>query len=288
MKPLLPFFLLLFTAAHSLCAQTILATSDYEKIGIAIVLHADEKQIIDTAKSNYIVCYNDNSISTSNTFTKANKQITVKKREGEDLNNISILVKDVREIAADTYNIDFFSRLAGTEYAGYFTVIRTKENDFEVTNLWHTRTIDCFGNWVNQIQVKPHYFKLTDTMFNVGGVYIIDKVYFDFDKWTIRDESILQMDSIVDFMKKNSKLVVEVGGHNDDRGSDEYSMLLTKKRAESVRDYLRDKGIKKKRLTAVGYEARNPIAPNQNPDGTDNPKGRQMNRRIELKILKTD
>lgn len=135
---------------------------------------------------------------------------------------------------------------------------------------------------------QTNYFTLTDTVFTVGDVYILDRLYFDFDKWTIRDESTLQMDSVVDFLKINSGLKIEIGGHTDDRGHQKYCYLLTKKRAESVKKYLVKNRIKKKRLTAVGYETSQPIAPNQFDDGSDNPEGRQLNRRVELKIIAVD
>jgi len=132
---------------------------------------------------------------------------------------------------------------------------------------------------------QTNYFTLTDTVFKVGDVYILDRLYFDFDKWTIRDESTIQMDSVVDFLKRNNGLTIEIGGHTDNRGRAEYSFKLTKKRAESVMEYLVKNGIRKKRLSAVGYEASQPIAPNQFDDGSDNPEGRQLNRRVELKII---
>lgn len=132
---------------------------------------------------------------------------------------------------------------------------------------------------------QTNYFTLTDTVLKVGDVYILDRLYFDFDKWTIRDESTIQMDSVVDFLKRNNGLIIEIGGHTDNRGHEEYSLRLTKSRAESAMEHLIKKGIRKKRLTSVGYETSQPIAPNQFDDGKDNPEGRQLNRRVELKII---
>jgi outer membrane protein OmpA-like peptidoglycan-associated protein len=62
-------------------------------------------------------------------------------------------------------------------------------------------------------------------------------------------------------------------------------MKLSQKRAESVVKYLIEKGITKDRLSAKGYGATDFIAPNTNPDGSDNPDGRQMNRRTEFRII---
>ena len=65
-------------------------------------------------------------------------------------------------------------------------------------------------------------------------------------------------------------------------------MKLSKERAVAVRQYLIKTGVAPERITAVGRGETMPIARNENPDGTDNPEGRQLNRRIELKVLSTD
>jgi outer membrane protein OmpA-like peptidoglycan-associated protein len=83
----------------------------------------------------------------------------------------------------------------------------------------------------------------------------------------------------------NPRIIVEISSHTDSVSSDEYNMKLSQKRAESVVKYLISKGIEKERLVAKGYGESKPIAPNTNPDGTDNPEGRQKNRRTEFKII---
>ena len=138
------------------------------------------------------------------------------------------------------------------------------------------------------LRLEPSHFKLTDTMFNVGDVYIARGIYFNYDYYGFRKESMVYLDSIVNFMNKNVRLVVEIGGHSDSRGSDEYNFDLSKRRADAVFRYLVNKNISEKRLTAVGYGETKPIALNVTLEGYDDPDGRQKNRRIELKILKVD
>jgi outer membrane protein OmpA-like peptidoglycan-associated protein len=79
--------------------------------------------------------------------------------------------------------------------------------------------------------------------------------------------------------------VVEIGSHTDSTGTDSYNMKLSQRRSESVVSYLISKGIPTERLVAKGYGMRLPIAPNTNPDGSDNPEGRQLNRRTVMKII---
>jgi outer membrane protein OmpA-like peptidoglycan-associated protein len=62
-------------------------------------------------------------------------------------------------------------------------------------------------------------------------------------------------------------------------------MKLSQKRSESVVNHLISRGISAERLVAKGYGMSSPIAPNSNPDGSDNPAGRQLNRRTEIKII---
>ncbi len=78
---------------------------------------------------------------------------------------------------------------------------------------------------------------------------------------------------------------VRVEGHTDSRGSTEYNQGLSERRAESVKRWLAEHGgIAADRLTTVGHGERQPVEPNEHPDGSDNPVGRQANRRVEIVV----
>ena len=78
---------------------------------------------------------------------------------------------------------------------------------------------------------------------------------------------------------------MEVAGHTDSKGTDEYNQALSERRARAVYDYLGSKGIGAERMVGpVGYGESKPIAPNTNEDGSDNPDGRAKNRRTELNV----
>lgn len=113
---------------------------------------------------------------------------------------------------------------------------------------------------------------------------VLENVYYDFDKATLKPESFPSLDSLVSLLNFYPKMVIEVSAHTDNKGSDKYNMTLSEKRAQSVVNYLIEKGIEAARLQAKGYGETMPIAPND-VNGKDNPEGRAKNRRTEFKVL---
>jgi len=113
----------------------------------------------------------------------------------------------------------------------------------------------------------------------VGSIVVLNNIFFDFAKATLRPESTNELDRIVKLLSENPKIIVEISGHTDNVGSDLYNKKLSGDRAKSVVDYLISKGIAASRLTYKGYGFDQPIATN------DTEIGRQMNRRTEFKII---
>lgn len=113
-----------------------------------------------------------------------------------------------------------------------------------------------------------------------GAIWIINNLYFDFDMATLRPESKNELNNAIRFLNDNPRLRIEIGGHTDAKGSDEYNIRLSNRRAKSVYDYLVGVGgISPARLVPMGYGERMPIATNS----TD--PGRQLNRRVEFKVI---
>ncbi|MBS0193472.1 MAG: OmpA family protein [Proteobacteria bacterium] len=110
-------------------------------------------------------------------------------------------------------------------------------------------------------------------------------VNFDFDKSKLRPDAVSILNEAVTVLKKYPQLRVEVAGHTDSIGSDAYNMKLSERRAKVVYDFLIKNGVDAGRLIGPhGYGKTRPIAPNTNPDGSDNPAGRAENRRTELNV----
>lgn len=110
-------------------------------------------------------------------------------------------------------------------------------------------------------------------------------VNFDFDKSELRPDAVQILNEALSILKKYPELKVEVAGHTDAIGTDAYNQSLSERRARAVYDYLTQNGIGADRLVGPnGYGEARPIAPNSNPDGSDNPEGRAKNRRTELNV----
>jgi OOP family OmpA-OmpF porin len=110
-------------------------------------------------------------------------------------------------------------------------------------------------------------------------------VNFDFDKSTLRPDAVAILDEAISILGKYPQLRVEVAGHTDSIGTEEYNQGLSDRRARAVYDYLTGHGIDAGRLAGpTGYGESRPIAPNTNEDGSDNPEGRAKNRRTELNV----
>ncbi len=109
-------------------------------------------------------------------------------------------------------------------------------------------------------------------------------VLFDFDKADIKPEAESQLHKVALIVKKKAKGAVVIHGHTDAKGSDDYNQTLSLRRAEAVQLWLVKKGDAQAEYEVIGHGETQPVAPNTNPDGTDNPDGRAQNRRVEIAI----
>lgn len=114
----------------------------------------------------------------------------------------------------------------------------------------------------------------------IGTTVRLNNIFFDFDKTTLKSESFVELDKVVDFLTSNSSLEIEISGHTDSKGSDDYNLNLSQGRAQAVVDYLIEHGVDSYRLVARGYGETVPLESN------DTDEGRAFNRRVEFKVLK--
>ena len=114
----------------------------------------------------------------------------------------------------------------------------------------------------------------------IGQIIRLNNVFFDFDKWDLRPVSYIELDRVVKLLKENPAIEIEMSAHTDSRGTDEYNFTLSDNRARSVMEYIISQGISRNRITSHGYGESKPVATNE----TD--EGRQLNRRVEFKIMK--
>ncbi len=111
-----------------------------------------------------------------------------------------------------------------------------------------------------------------------GDTLVLQGVTFEFDKATLTPNAKVILDSVAEALNKRTDIKVEVAGHTDDKGSDQYNIGLSDRRSKSVKQYLKSKGVAGDRMTSKGYGETMPVADN----GTD--EGRELNRRVELKV----
>ncbi|WP_169786886.1 OmpA family protein [Nitriliruptor alkaliphilus] len=112
-----------------------------------------------------------------------------------------------------------------------------------------------------------------------------ETILFDFDSAELRDGADGALDDLVEVLEYYDAAPVEIGGHTDGLGSDEYNDQLSLERAEAVVQGLVDRGVPASRLTAQGYGSRQPVAEEELGDGSDDPDGRAANRRVEVLIV---
>lgn len=114
----------------------------------------------------------------------------------------------------------------------------------------------------------------------VGNKVVLNNIFFDVSKSTLRPESTAELERLIKLMKDMPELAIEISGHTDNVGTAEYNQKLSESRASAVVSYLTSKGISASRLEFKGYGFEQPIATN------DTEEGKQLNRRTEFKIIK--
>jgi outer membrane protein OmpA-like peptidoglycan-associated protein len=120
--------------------------------------------------------------------------------------------------------------------------------------------------------------RITDTQ-----LLISSKIYFDYNKTTIKEVSYPILDAVAEALEANPHIKrVQIDGHTDNEGTEAYNQTLSEERAKAVMEYLIGKGIPEERLTYRGYGFSRPKASN------DTEEGKAINRRVEFTILKGD
>ena len=113
-----------------------------------------------------------------------------------------------------------------------------------------------------------------------GEKVLLNNIFFEYAKASLKSESFPELDRIAETMKENINLTIEIQGHTDNVGSNEANLKLSQDRAESVRTYLISKKLPANRVTSVGFGESRPLASNDTEDG------KAQNRRVEFVIVR--
>ena len=116
----------------------------------------------------------------------------------------------------------------------------------------------------------------------VGSKVILGDIFFDFNSSTLQEASFYTLDKQAAFLLDSKDISLEIEGHTDSLGGDEYNKELSQRRADAVKSYLVSKGIASERLTTIGFGSEQPISDNETEDG------RRMNRRVVFCITRID
>jgi OmpA-OmpF porin, OOP family len=163
---------------------------------------------------------------------------------------------------------------------GKYIVILNKGKicDFSVKSagyLFYSRKIDLTG--LHQYKEINEDILLEPIM--VGANIVLNNMYFEFRSYRLLKDSKYELNRIIRLMKENPTLKVEISGHTDNIGTDMANNKLSMQRAQSVVEYLINKGISRDRLVSKGYGKKKPIATNKSDEG------RKENRRVEIEVL---
>jgi photosystem I P700 chlorophyll a apoprotein A2 len=110
-------------------------------------------------------------------------------------------------------------------------------------------------------------------------------VLFDFDKADLRPDAVPALEKVAAVLREYPTAPVLIEGHTDSKGDDQYNQGLSERRAASVKQALAARGASNP-ITTRGWGETKPAAPNTKPDGSDDPEGRQKNRRVEIIVKK--
>jgi outer membrane protein OmpA-like peptidoglycan-associated protein len=132
----------------------------------------------------------------------------------------------------------------------------------------------------NQSATEPLVLDVPLYPIEAGGKVVLRNIFFDVDQYVLKEESKIELDKLVSFLKANPSLVIEIGGHTDNTGAKQKNLSLSQNRAKAVLDYLVSQGIPATKLSSKGYADTQPMADNKTE------AGRQQNRRTEFKIVR--
>ncbi|MFT6865540.1 MAG: OOP family OmpA-OmpF porin [Cyclobacteriaceae bacterium] len=171
--------------------------------------------------------------------------------------------------------------------------VKTKESNYELTvrggsqyGLHATK----FGFLTQSVNYDFNKIKISETieqdlvltLIEKEAKIVINNIFFDFNKSELKTASYSELNRILESISDGQIKKIQISGHTDAVGSDEYNLTLSKKRANAVFNYFRLKGIPADRMEAIGLGETQPIASN------DDKKGQSENRRVEFKILEVN
>jgi outer membrane protein OmpA-like peptidoglycan-associated protein len=129
------------------------------------------------------------------------------------------------------------------------------------------------------LNIKYSELKARKPNVEVGRVYEFQNVHFATDRYDLNSEATRELDELAYVMKANTALKIEISGHADERGTDEYNQRLSERRSKAVVDYMVNRGVSRDKLVIYNFGEQKPI------DGASTSEAWRANRRVEFKVL---
>lgn len=188
---------------------------------------------------------------------------------------------DARFELTDLEQMKLIAESRSDRVTGEFLLVLPTERNYGLNvsregYLFYSENFPLTGNgdlskpFIKNIPLKP---------IKVGEKVVLKNIFFDTDQYSLKDQSMVELDKLVDFLKKNPKLKIEISGHTDNIGTSVHNLELSQNRAKAVFDFLSGHGIDGKRMTYKGYGFNDPV------DSNDTESGRANNRRTEFKVI---
>ncbi|MDF2451854.1 MAG: ompA [Bacteroidota bacterium] len=224
-------------------------------------------------KDNYVITYTDV------------KNNSLELQKGLILDQNQLVAKNVKITVTDNHSHELEGIYYPNESTGKYLFILEPGKSHNITyeaagflfyseNRYVSRA-DDYNEIVKSIKLPP---------IAIGSNVVLNNIFFDFDKSTLRPNSKAELIRLYEFLFNHPDLSVEITGFVDAENADEYNINLSKERATAVVDYLVEKGIKKERLMADGCGDLLPFVEHKT-NMSYSPRVRQLNQRLELKII---
>ncbi|MCX7861476.1 MAG: OmpA family protein [Bacteroidales bacterium] len=208
------------------------------------------------------------------------KQVNVVVRTYEKINNKNIIVPNVY-ITVEKNNEEE-SRVYKTDIYGETSFLTHYNEEMKITAN-HENYIGSEKIIKAAVENDTLYVDMFLDKIELNKTFVLENIYYDFDKWNIRSDAAIELDKLVKILKEHPEIDIELSSHTDSRGTHQYNRVLSQRRAESAVAYIISKGIDAKRIVAKGYgeeKLREPC-----PDGVNCTEAQhQLNRRTEFTI----
>jgi outer membrane protein OmpA-like peptidoglycan-associated protein len=167
-----------------------------------------------------------------------------------------------------------------TDSMGRFHLLIPKDADYDVKYTQFTSEA-MYDNTLTVPKSEDQLLTFNYTVrVQLPEKYILNNVFFDFNKTTLTKDSYKELNQLTNFMKAQKTMVIEIAAYTDNVKPEDENVALSQKQADVLRNYLLNHGVHARKIIAKGYGSLDPVASN------DTPEGRKQNRRTEIHIVK--